>query len=475
MAKEPLSEPGIIFDYNHLMASSVKSAEHGVTDAELEALAPLAARYAREIAQERREGKLEFMDLRKRQAAADEVIRLGGELRDRFENFVVLGIGGSALGCQALQTALAHPYHNLLHRNRRRCPRIFILDNVDPDQLTAFLDTIDVTNTVFNVISKSGGTVETAAQYLIVRDLLVDQLGPEYKEHIVVTTDPKQGSLRAIAKKEGYRTLDIPPGIGGRFSVFTPVGLLSATVARIDAHKLLAGAAAMDARVQTEEIRRNPALLNGAIHHLLDVKKGKHISVMMPYSAALKDVADWYRQLWAESLGKKLGLDGREVYTGQTPVKALGVTDQHSQVQLYAEGPFDKVFTFLAVKEFDGVLTVPERMKDVEGCGYLAGRTINDLMEAERRGTEIALTQAGRPNCTITLPRVSAHAVGQLLYMLEVQTAYAGKFYRINAFDQPGVEAGKVAAFALMGRSGYEEQRRQIESGFAKSEKYVVR
>jgi glucose-6-phosphate isomerase len=163
------------------------------------------------------------------------------------------------------------------------------------------------------------------------------------------------------------------------------------------------------------------------------------------------------------------------VYTGQTPVKALGVTDQHSQVQLYAEGPFDKVFTFLAVKEFDGVLTVPERMKDVEGCGYLAGRTINDLMEAERRGTEIALTQAGRPNCTITLPRVSAHAVGQLLYMLEVQTAYAGKFYRINAFDQPGVEAGKVAAFALMGRSGYEEQRRQIESGFAKSEKYVVR
>jgi glucose-6-phosphate isomerase len=373
-----------------------------------------------------------------------------------------------------LHSALAHPYYNLLHRNRRRGPRLFVLDNVDPDQLTAFLDSFDPATSVFNVISKSGGTAETAAQYLIIRDMLRERLGQAYRDHIVVITDPQKGSLRAIAKMQGYQTFDVPPGVGGRFCVFTPVGLLAAAVAGIDIHDLLAGAAAMDERSQTDDLRRNPALLNAALHYLLDVKKGKHISVMMPYSSALWDVADWYRQLWAESLGKKYSLSGKVVHVGQTPVKALGVTDQHSQVQLYVEGPFDKVFTFLAVKEFHTTLEIPKRMKNVEGMGYLAGHTINELMESERLGTEIAITEAGRPNCTITLPRVSPHAVGQLLYMLEVQTAFAGKFYQINPFDQPGVEAGKIAAFALLGRAGYEEQQRKIKSRFAKSRKYIL-
>ena len=469
-----MAEAGIVYDYNNLMAEGLGSAEHGVTEAELKALAPLAAKYAREIAKERKAGKLEFMSLPTRTAVADQVSRAAGELRDRFENCVVLGIGGSALGCKALFTALAHPFHNLLHRNRRGAPRLFVLDNVDPGQFAIFLETFDPTTTVFNVISKSGNTVETAAQYLIVRDMLMERLGASYHNHVVVTTDPEKGPLRAIATMQKYRTFDVPPGVGGRFSVLTPVGLWAAAMVNIDIHALLAGAAAMDARMQTDDLRRNPALLNAALHYLLDTKKGKHISVMMPYSSALWDVADWYRQLWAESLGKKYSLDGRVVHTGQTPVKALGTTDQHSQVQLYVEGPADKVFTFLAVKEFQKTLEIPKGMKQVEGIGYLAGGTMNELMEAERLGTEIALTEAGRPNCTITLPRVSAHALGQLLYMLEVQTAFAGKFYRINPFDQPGVEAGKAAAFALLGRSGYEEQRRKIESR-RKSEKYVMK
>ncbi len=463
----------ITYDYNNLLADSLKSAEHGVTERELASLASLAAKYAREIADERRQGKLEFMELPGRKEAADEVAAAAESLRKRFENFVVLGIGGSALGCKALFTALTHPYHNFLHRNRRRAPRLFVLDNVDPDHFSAFLDTFDPATTVFNVISKSGNTVETAAQYLIVLDMLMDRIGPTYKEHIIVTTDPEKGPLRAIARQQKLASFAVPPGVGGRFSALTPVGLLSAAMVNIDIHALLDGAAAMDERTRTDNLRDNPALLNAAIHHLLDTKKGKSISVMMPYANALWDVADWYRQLWAESLGKKHGLDKRVVHVGQTPVKALGTTDQHSQVQLYVEGPFDKVFTFLAVGEFGKKLKIPSRMKRVEGIGYLAGSTMNALIQAERLGTEIALTDAQRPNCTITLPSVDAHAVGQLLYMLEVQTAFAGKFYQINPFDQPGVEAGKIAAFALLGREGHEKERRRIESR-KKSEEFVL-
>ena len=470
-----MAESGITYDYNNLMSERLGSADHGVTEAELNALAPLAARYAGEIAEERKAGKLAFMDLPGKKDVADEVRRVAADLRSRFENFVVLGIGGSALGCKALFTALTHPFHNLLHRNRRGAPRLFVMDNVDPDQFSLFLETFDPATTVFNVISKSGNTVETAAQYLIIRDMLMERIGPGYHEHIVITTDPEKGPLRGVAKSQGYRTLEVPPGVGGRFTALTPVGLLAAAVVNIDINALLAGAAAMDQRTRTDDLRRNPALLNAAIHHLLDAKKGKHISVMMPYSSALWDTADWYRQLWAESLGKKFSLDGRVVHVGQTPVKALGTTDQHSQVQLYAEGPADKVFTFLAVGEFERTLMIPKEMKNVEGIGYLAGHTVNKLMDAERQGTEIALTEAGRPNCTITLPRVSAHTVGQLLYMYEVQTAFAGKFYQVNPFDQPGVEAGKVAAFALLGREGYEKRRAEIEARSKKSEDHILR
>lgn len=466
----------IVYDFNNLMADRVGSPAHGVTDCELDALAPLAARYAREISQERKAGKLVFMDLPKRTDVADQVAKVAAEIRERFDTFVVLGIGGSALGCKALLTALTHPFYNLLHRNRRHTPRIFVLDNIDPDHLTAFLDMIELATTAFNVISKSGDTPETMAQFFIVRELLVKHGARTYKDQIIVTTDPKSGSLRSIAKRERYRTLDIPPGVGGRFSVLTPVGLLSAAVANIDIHALLAGAAAMDVRTQSTELRSNPALLNAAMHYLLDTKKSKHISVMMPYSSALWDVADWYRQLWAESLGKKYSLDKRVVHVGQTPVKALGVTDQHSQLQLYTEGPFDKVFTFLAVKKFSSTLKIPCGLKVTEDVGYLCGHTVNELMDAERLGTEVALTEAGRPNCTITLPSITPHTVGQLLYMFELQTAYAGKFYQINPFDQPGVEASKIAAAALLGRPQpkFQKERLRIESTRPKSDKYIL-
>jgi glucose-6-phosphate isomerase len=202
--------------------------------------------------------------------------------------------------------------------------------------------------------------------------------------------------------------------------------------------------------------------------HGMATRRGRNVQVTMPYADGLLHLADWYRQLWAESLGKRAQRKGGVVETGQTPVTSLGTTDQHSQVQLYMEGPQDKVIAFLEVAVVNADVRIPRRHQDLDSLGYLGGRTLGELIAAEKRGTEIALTSAGRPNLTYLLPRISAHVVGQLLYLFEFQTALSGELYGINAFDQPGVEAGKVAAYALMGRKGYEKDAARLKSALGR-------
>src|SRR5262245_42685465 len=270
------------------------------------------------------------------------------------QNLLVLGIGGSALGNIALHSALTPVTYNLLPRNRRKGPRLFVLDNVDPYFVGDVLEEIRRSDpkfkkTVVNVISKSGETAETAAQFLVLREMLRRKLGKRgYAKHIVAITDPERGTMREICAKEGYATLPVPEGVGGRFSVLSPVGLFSAAMCNIDIDSLLDGAAAMDQRCSGSQSLQNPAAL---LAYLLTelAKRGKPIHVLMPYCNALYSLADWYRQLWAESLGKQVDLQGNRVDAGPTPVKALGTTDQHSQVQLYREGPNDKVIGFLEV------------------------------------------------------------------------------------------------------------------------------
>ncbi len=288
--------------------------------------------------------------------------------------------------------------------------------------------------------------------FLLVRETLEKAIGASWKEHIVVTTDKSKGDLRAIANREGIESFVVPDGVGGRFSVLTPVGLLPAACAGIDIADLLDGAAEMDRRLEESDVMENPANLFALYQYHLYRERGKFISVMMPYASGLYGLADWFRQLWAESLGKKLDLDGRVVSVGPTPVKALGVTDQHSQVQLYVEGPFDKVFTILAVEKFRHELPMKPAFREYSSLEYLGGRTLAELMRAERLGTVKALTASGRPNMTITFPEVTPHTVGQFMYALEVATLFSGGLYHIDPLDQPGVEAGKIAAFELMGR-----------------------
>lgn len=384
-------------------------------------------------------------------------------VKDRFENILVLGIGGSALGGIAVTEALLAPYWNLLTKEQRNnFPRIFFLDNIDPDQITGLLNFLDLKTTLVNVITKSGSTAETMSQYMIVKNILEQELGDEYRKNIVVTTDKKTGILRQLAEQEGYKAFVVPDDVGGRFSVFSAVGLLPFALVGIDIDEIISGIKDMDLALKNTDIYENIAAQNALIHYLMDTKKGKNLSVMMPYSSRLKYISDWFVQLWAESLGKEVNKNGEKVNCGPTPVKALGATDQHSQIQLYNEGPNDKLINFIRVGEFDTTLEIP-KIFEYTGIGYLGGKTINDLINAEADATKVALVDYERPNVTITIPKVNGYYLAQLLYMLEVQTAIAGELYNIDTFNQPGVEQAKNYTYALMGRSGYEDSAEALK------------
>jgi len=465
--------------YKNVMAEvngvKILGTENGITDAQLKDLAEITSPLISKLNKERQVGETHYRDLPYNSKIAQEVKELVKKLRGRCENLVVFGIGGSALGNIALQTAL-NPYMHNIDENQRTGPRLFVFDNIDPPQLVSFLDWLGdkLDKTIFNAISKSGWTAETAAQFMIVRQLLLDKLGPDdYKKQIIITTDANQGILRRIANNAGFKSLIIPEGIGGRFSVLSAVGLFSAAMCGIDIDSLLEGARDMDARVKCEDFYKNPAAINAAINYHF-YNRGKRISVMMPYSYHLKDLSDWYRQLWAESLGKKEGLTGNDVHIGPTPVKALGTTDQHSQVQLYREGPNDKLFTFLQVSNFDKDIKIGPAPDYAQELGFLAGKDLSELLNNEKMATEYALLESERPCLTVVFPEVNAYTVGQFIYLFEVTTSFAGALFNINPYDQPAVELGKEAAFALMGREGYEELAMEIKPLNDFDEDYLV-
>ena len=442
--------------YYKNVTANVIGAEHGISDTQLKALAEKTSPLILQLNKERKAGETPYRDLPFNTKIAQQVKELAADLKDRCENLVVLGIGGSALGNIALQTAL-NPYMHNLDGAQRQGSRLFVFDNIDPPQLTSFLDWAGdkLDRTIFNVISKSGRTAETASQFMIIRQLLAEKLGQEgLRNQVVATTDPKEGTLRKIAADADLRCLEVPDGVGGRFSVLSAVGLFGAAMCEIDIDSLLKGARDMDARVSCEDFYKNPAAANAAINYHF-YNHGKKISVMMPYSYALKDFADWYRQLWAESLGKAKDLTGSEVHIGPTPIKALGTTDQHSQLQLYREGPNDKLFTFLQVNNFDKDLRIGPAPDSAPELNFLAGADLSSLLNSEKRASEYALLQGKRPCITISFDKVNAYTVGQFIYLYEVTTSLVGLLFDVNAYDQPAVELAKDATFALMGKAGH--------------------
>jgi glucose-6-phosphate isomerase len=462
-------------DFSHVMSDFVGN-ERGLTQIDIDELANKASVIADDIARRRENSELGFYQLPYDFKTLDEISRMALSIRKKCEYFVVLGIGGSALGGIALFHSLCHPLHNLIRRsNRDRAPRAFFLENIDPKTFNALLDFVDLEKTVFNVVTKSGTTIETLSQFLIIQKVLSERLSKSsVKEHIVITTGEKPGNLKYMAEAEGCPILSIPENVGGRFSVFSPVGLLPAAVCGIDIAELLAGARHADERCKQRQFKQNPAFLSGALHYLADVKKGLNIVVMMPYSDALVQVANWFRQLWAESLGKERTTSGKAVNVGQTPVVALGVTDQHSQLQLYLEGPFNKLIDFLLVEETGGKINIPKAQKSTEGISYLSSHTLNELMRVEAQSTQYALAQAGRSNMSFMLPEVNPFTIGQLLFMLQVQTVFTAGLYEVNPLDQPRVEASKRYIYGLMGRRGFQDSSKEIKEWLSRERRYTV-
>ena len=448
-------------DYNNMMKKFVGA--DGFKDAELNELKEAAADAFDYVAENRGKGMMGWTELPHNQKEiVEDILQTAKAVRKKFKYFVVLGIGGSALGPIAVFNALCHLHYNDLAPSKRKGPKFYVEDNVDPERMAALLDVIEPEKTCFNVITKSGATSETMAQYLIINDILKKALGAKAGENIIATTDMVKGNLIKLAKKNNYKTFYIPDGVGGRFSELCPVGLLPAAVLGLDIKAMLAGAAYMDGVCSKPAVSKNPALACAVLQYMA-MKRGKNVGVMMPYADSLKYMSDWYCQLWAESLGKNVTLNGKKCNVGQTPVKALGVTDQHSQVQLYTEGPFDKVVTFLSVGAYRTEFPIPHGCEDIPDVSFLGGHTMNELIAAENQATAYALTKAGRQNYTITLPEVNEFTLGELMYLFELQTAYAGALFNIDTFNQPGVEAGKQATYALLGKKGYESKKKELD------------
>lgn len=374
-------------------------------------------------------------------AALPEILEQARHLH-RFRHVIIVGIGGSSLGAKAVYSALVAEPH------RSEAPVLHFLENVDPRSLATLTAQLKPEETAVIGISKSGGTLESVVNYLCVRDWLARHLGPQQAgRHQWLVTDPEKGWMRELAKREGLPALPVPPRVGGRYSVLTAVGLLPLAVAGVDVAALLQGAADNAARCQGGETDSNPALELAAIYYLLDVRRDKRLSIMMPYADPLALFVDWYRQLWAESLGKRRA--GRPL-AGTLPVRAMGAVDQHSQLQMYLESRTDKTFTFLALERWQEDRVVPLPPGERAAFPFLEGKTLGEVLQAELEATREVITRAGHPNLTLRLPALDAHVLGQLVDLYQRATVYAGLLYGVNPLDQPAVEEGKRLALARL-------------------------
>ncbi|ELZ81820.1 glucose-6-phosphate isomerase [Haloferax elongans ATCC BAA-1513] len=349
---------------------------------------------------------------------------------DDPEAIVTVGIGGSALGAATLTDALDSDVD------------AYYLDNVDPEAVESLLADLDLSKTVVNVVSRSGTTAETLANFLVVREAMADA-GVDWADRTFVTTG-EEGNLRDLAEKHDLPSLPVPDGVPGRFSVLSTVGLAAAAICGHDIEAILEGAAAQESRL-SDSLFDSPAYAYGAVSYAL-AERGMSANAMMPYAESLETFSEWFAQLWAESLGK----DG----LGQTPLRALGATDQHSQLQLYRAGPNDKLVTLVRATERDDV-AIPET--DLDGLAYLGGASLGELLDAEFEATEASLVAAGRPNVRIEIDRVDEYGLGELLYAMEAACVMYGELASVDTFVQPAVEWGKRAARGLLGGGDFEE------------------
>ena len=438
------------FDFSLVHEGNLRNGE-GLTPFQRERALRRAERAAKKLASRHAAGEIGFPGLPFLEKEARALSRYAAGMRKRFTHLLVLGIGGSALGTKAV-------YEGVGGEGARKGLRLAVADNVDPDEFFPLLRSHPMKTTAVVAISKSGGTAETNAQLALAIEGLKRANGRKWKEHLVLITDPSKGAFRRFADSEGIPSFSVPPNVGGRFSVLSPVGLLPLAAAGVSVEKLLSGARWMESAFRGSKGDKNPVLFAAAVfsHYLVD--KPKPVHVWLTYGEGLQRVAEWWQQLWGESLGKR---KTAAPPVGQTPARAVGVTDQHSQVQLYQDGPADKVFTF--VKWMGG-----RERGNVPASGFapgmemLGGRPLRDLFDAEFEGTIGALWKAGRPVVRIEVGKRDEAHLGAFLHFWEWVTAIVGECAGIDPFDQPGVEEGKIITRALMGEKGTAKRREEF-------------
>lgn len=461
-------------DFSNMMEFHV-GRERGISIKAIENMEDTVRAIDKKLKEDRAGGRLQFMNLLDHEEVVNEIRSLANEKAFTYENFLVIGIGGSTWGSIALHTALSHPYYNLLPKEKRGGrPRFFVIDNCDPDETAGLIDILDPEKTLINVVSKSGATPEPMANFVKYYGIMKNSIGEDYAEHFIITTDEGDGVLREVAKEEGIRCLDIPKSVSGRFSVFSPVGLFPAAVLGIDIKELLAGALYMDEICNQSNVWQNPAYMFAVQEYLSITEKKYNISVLMPYSRKLRHIVNWYIQLWAESLGKRKSRNNETINVGSTPLKAVGAADQHSLLQLFNEGPFDKTITFIKIEHYENEVEIPGLFSGYNELEYFGGHSLEELIKTEQVATQLALTNYKRPNKTIILPEINAFTIGELMYFYEIVTTVTGELFNVNTFDQPGVEEGKIITYALMGRKGFESRKKKITNNLFDEKSFIL-
>jgi glucose-6-phosphate isomerase len=391
-----------------------------------------------------RDNSLPLLRLPARTDDLQQMQQIAADFRRRFANVVVLGTGGSSLGGQTLAALKDRGFGP-----EEGAPKLWFMDNVDPDTFGELFMRLDPDSTGFIAISKSGGTAETLTQLLIVLDWFEAHYGGEQAaDHVLAITEPKNNVLRRLAEKYGIKTLEHDPGVGGRFSVLSLVGLIPAAIAGLDIAQIRAGAATvLDATLNAKSPSDSAPAIGAALSIALQQAQGLNISVLMPYIDRLAYFGMWYRQLWAESLGK----NGK----GTTPIRAMGTVDQHSQVQLYIDGPSDKMFSvMIANTAGSGGRVIADKIKHEKELAYLGNRTMGDLLEAEARATAATLAKNGKPVRVFEIPELDEKSMGALLMHFMIETIIAADLLGVDAFDQPAVEQGKVLTREYLGKMG---------------------
>ena len=447
-------------DYNFAASKNLLG---GISEEDLQAYKKKAALGYERLQAMVDDGKVGFPHLPKYDTT--DLKEFAKDVKTNFNDLIVVGIGGSALGIEAVVNAvLPYGYNTMSYTDRGCLPRVWVADNVDPSKIQSILKICAPEDTLAVVISKSGNTVETAENFSLIHDWFKSKV-QDLKKHIVVVTDPNKGPLREYANQNNLKSLPIEASIGGRFSVMSPVGLVPAAFLGIDIDKILSGAASI-----TEDGMEQVMTL--AAIYLYFIDKGKSINVLMPYSSRLDKFAEWFCQLWGESLGKKYTMDGKEITFGTTPVRTVGAIDQHSQIQLFREGPLDKVVTFIGLETHDNDVSVKGDF--YEAFSYLNGLHLGKLLNSELKATEAALLTSKVPSLKIGLNTLDEYSLGQLFMLFQYIVPIIGLSVNINPFDQPGVEEAKEYAYGMMNRAGFEAKKAQFEAICKKDDAFII-